>query len=67
MMDNGDDDELFGPGLNLNILLSKVDVEDSTIFVRSTVFVVAMLVVPPLCFIILSAVFILLYLNGPLS
>ena len=27
-MDNGNDDKPLGPGLNLNVLLSKVDVED---------------------------------------
>ena len=67
-MDNGVDDEAFGPWPNVNILLSKVDVEDSTIFVRSTLLVVAMLVVPPLhCFTTLPAVFSCLCLNGSLS
>ena len=68
MLDNGDDDKSFVLGLNLNSLLSKVDVEDSTIFVRSTLLVVAMLVVPPLlCFTTLPAVFSWLRLNGSLS
>ena len=35
MMDNGDGDELFEPGLNLKMLLSKVDVETlQSLFVR---------------------------------